>query len=305
MSEDGLAIDNSPGPMAPAFTAIAWLVMTMLLWAFAFYNLPGATPEWLKRAQAVCFGTSESGLPDTYGWLLLALAPLSILLGLVIALKDEINSGLRVCLRPFQSRFVATLVLLTVGAEVFWITGSIRDKLGAANVSFEPQADEELPEFYPHSSNSAPDFTLLGKNGQEFSLKSFRGKTLFLTFAFAHCQTVCPVLIQNIRQALKNLPTDRTAALVVTLDPWRDTPGSLASLEATWNLGTNGHALSGDEQQVSKVLDLYNVVRTRDEKTGDVVHPPLVYVINSKGELSYTFNNPSVRWLLEAAQRVE
>jgi cytochrome oxidase Cu insertion factor (SCO1/SenC/PrrC family) len=58
-------------------------------------------------------------------------------------------------------------------------------------------------------------------------------------------------------------------------------------------------------EEVNKVLDAYNVARTRDEKTGDVVHPSLVYVINSDGRLHYALNSPPVSQVLAASRQAD
>lgn len=60
-----------------AFGFLGWLAGTAAWWALALAPLP-APPEWLDRARAVRFGSPPGGLPDTWGWMLLALGPLSL-----------------------------------------------------------------------------------------------------------------------------------------------------------------------------------------------------------------------------------
>ena len=62
--------------------------------------------------------------------------------------------------------------------------------------------------------------------------------------------------------------------------------------------------LSGAIDEVERVLDAYEVPRERDEKTGDVVHPGLVHVLNPSGEIVYTFNNPPTKWLTSAVRKI-
>jgi hypothetical protein len=38
---------------------------------------------------------------------------------------------------------------------------------------------------------------------------------------------------------------------------------------------------------VNDVLDAWNVARERDPRSGDVTHPPLVYVVDPSGRLAY------------------
>ena len=105
-------------------------------------------------------------------------------------------------------------------------------------------------------------------------------------------------------QAADRFEPQQVEVLVVTLDPWRDTPRTLPTLANGWNLGANAHVLSGPVDDVMAVLDQYNVPRQRDEKTGDVTHPALVYVLDKNGDLAYGFNNPNADWLATAVERL-
>jgi cytochrome oxidase Cu insertion factor (SCO1/SenC/PrrC family) len=93
--------------------------------------------------------------------------------------------------------------------------------------------------------------------------------------------------------------------LLVTLDPWRDTPSALPGIAREWRLPPRAHVLSArDAADVVRVARVYAVPFTRDETTGDVAHPSLVFVVDAEGRLAYTFNNPPASWLREALARV-
>jgi len=104
--------------------------------------------------------------------------------------------------------------------------------------------------------------------------------------------------------AAGKLPEDKVKVMVITLDPWRDTPGALPGLAKSWDFPDNAHLLSGDVDDVNNALDRYNVARGRDNKDGQITHPPLVYIVDDEGNIAYTLNNPSTRWLAEAAERI-
>jgi cytochrome oxidase Cu insertion factor (SCO1/SenC/PrrC family) len=80
------------------------------------------------------------------------------------------------------------------------------------------------------------------------------------------------------------------AVVVVTLDPWRDTPSRLPHLAEQWGLGSDAFVLSGAVEDVERVLDAWNVARERDLRTGDISHPALVYVVDRKGRIAYAAN---------------
>ncbi len=78
------------------------------------------------------------------------------------------------------------------------------------------------------------------------------------------------------------------AAVVVTLDPWRDTPGRLPYLASKLGLEAGERLLGGEVEDVEAVLDRWEVPRRRDLRTGDIVHPPLVYVVDPAGRIAYS-----------------
>ena len=128
---------------------------------------------------------------------------------------------------------------------------------------------------------------------------------MLLTFAFAHCETICPTVVQTARAALDITAGVAPALWIVTLDPWRDTPGALPGLAARWQLdGDKMRVLSADVDTVLGVLDAYHVPHQRNLQTGDITHPALVYIMDATGRIAYAFNNPSRAWLVEAVRRL-
>ena len=293
-----------PRPRLPAGLLLVWLAITMLLWLMAFYRAPDATPEWLLRAQSVCFGKTENGLPDTYGWMLLGPGPLSFLIGLFVAMGSEVRRGLAALVRSGIGKTLLAVLLATLLWEGIWIKQRVGEGLAVARAVYDFQTSEDLPPNYPRTHRPAAPFQLLDQHGSHISPAAFRGKVVFLTFAFAHCQTVCPAIINSVLHATRDLPSEQTEILVVTLDPWRDTPGSLPTLARHWELAQNAHVLSGSVDQVMQVLDQYQVPRERNLKTGDIIHPALVYVIDPDGKIAYSFNSPHPGWLSQAARKL-
>lgn len=273
----------------------------MLLWWLAFFQIREATPEWLVRTQSVCFGTTESGLPNGAGWILLTLGPLSLLFALVTAMGNELRAGVKSVLRTPAGKSIVLLIVSFSLIEAAWATQRVQDGLRIATADFTPEPST-LPDGYPQTDYEAPDFRLVDQHGAELSLEELRGTVTILTFAFAHCQTVCPALVTSTRSALSFLASDQVKLVIVTLDPWRDTPGSLKSLAERWKLPSNAHVLSGAPEEITDLLGRYKVTTTRSETTGDITHPPLVYIISPAGRVIYTFNNPPAAWLRKAAE---
>jgi cytochrome oxidase Cu insertion factor (SCO1/SenC/PrrC family) len=113
---------------------------------------------------------------------------------------------------------------------------------------------------------------------------------------------MCPFVVATLR---RSAPAG-AEVLLVTLDPWRDTPSSLPGIARQWDLPAPFHVLSSRRaEDVLRVAELYGVTFERNEKTGDIVHPGLVFLVDADGRLAYTFDNPPASWVGEAFQRLE
>jgi len=80
--------------------------------------------------------------------------------------------------------------------------------------------------------------------------------------------------------------------LIVTLDPWRDTPDRLPFLAAAWALESGDHVLGGTVHDVTATLDAWGIARVRDPDTGDVGHGSTLVLVDPNG---------LVAWRLEGA----
>jgi cytochrome oxidase Cu insertion factor (SCO1/SenC/PrrC family) len=263
--------------------------------------LPSAPPAWFTAARIACFGPMESGLPGATGWMMLVLAPLSLLLGLVVLWGAELSSSLRqVARRRLGQGLFAVLALATI-VEGAWVVRRVQTAWAVSVWVPGPLDETALPEAYPRQTEAAPSFTLIDQHGVRISLADFRNRPVVLTFVFAHCQTMCPFIVATLRHAAP----EGVAVLLVTLDPWRDTPSSLPGIARQWELPPAFHVLSSRTvSDVLRVAEAYRVSFERNEKTGDIVHPGLVFLIDRNGRLAYTFNNPPTAWVREGLQRL-
>ena len=267
-------------------------------WAFAFLPLP-APPAWLAAARVACFGAMERGLPDTAGWMMLVLAPAMLLTAILVIWGGELASVLRAARSRAGAALLAVFALVAL-VEGTWVAGKVQAARTAEAWTPGPLADGPLPPAYPRETRPAPDFTLLDQHGAALSLAALRGRPVVVTFVFAHCQTMCPFIVATLKRAAPD-----AEVLLVTLDPWRDTPSALAGIAARWELPGNFHVLSARSvTDVARVAAAYGVTSARDERTGDIVHPGLVFVIDGEGRVAYTFDNPPAAWVGDALARV-
>ncbi|HET7342192.1 MAG TPA: SCO family protein, partial [Methylomirabilota bacterium] len=195
---------------------------------------------------------------------------------------------------------LAALAMLIV-VEGGWVAVKVRTarQLDAANAS-PASLPAALPADYPRQQGPAPDFALVNQDGSTIALSRFRGRPVVVTFVFAHCQALCPLIVQSLEDGAAGADV-----LLVTLDPWRDTPSSLPAIARQWKTPPGFHVLSARRPaDVVRVIEAWGVPTERDDKTGDISHPGVVFLVDADGRLAYTFNNPSAAWVREALHRL-
>jgi protein SCO1/2 len=268
------------------------LAITACWWSLALWPTTDSTPAWLARTREVCFGATAAGLPTEGGWVLLIGQPVGMLIVLVAVWPAELAAGLR----WLMTRAAGQVAVGIVTAAFFAGAGGVVVRV--ASVDSEPFSageSRDIAAALTRVRDKAPAFRLTDQHGQVVSLDMFRGRPVIVTFAYGHCATVCPTVVADALEARRRLADASPALLVITLDPWRDTVGRLPSIAAAWRLTGDAHVLSGDPGEVDRALNGWRVPRVRNEKTGDLSHPALVYVVDRNGQIAYVVNGHADR----------
>ena len=112
----------------------------------------------------------------------------------------------------------------------------------AASAGILSGCGESKPQFKAidlTGADYARDFQLADQNGQQRSLKDFRGKLVVLFFGYVQCPDVCPTTMAELAEAKKLLGADgdKVQGLFVTLDPERDTAEVLKAYTGNFDPG--------------------------------------------------------------------
>ena len=134
------------------------------------------------------------------------------------------------------------------------------------------------------------DFTLQSSDGP-VALQDYRGKVVVMYFGFMTCPEVCPNSMGVISAALNRLSENdlaATQALLVSVDPKRDTPEKLAEYAQYYH--ANLHGLTGSKEQIDQITRQYGAYYNFTEiesVTADygVEHSSRYYVIDPDGKL--------------------
>lgn len=273
-----------------AITALALITLiTVGWWALALWPLSSEAPAWLTRAKYVCFGSAESGLPDASGWTALILQPLLMYGALVGIWGASIPAGLRRLWAKGIGRLgLAAVVLVLVGGSLAAVARVV-DAASRSSASAFEVVDEEVPETYPRLDRPAPPIDLVDQTGATLDLDRLAGRTTIVTFAFAHCSTICPLLVRDALRTQRLMREEGVLVnvVVMTLDPWRDLPSRLPAIAEKWGLGRDAYVVSGEKEAVHQALEAWQVPWQRNERTGDIVHPRLTFVVDAAGTIAY------------------
>jgi protein SCO1 len=159
--------------------------------------------------------------------------------------------------------------------------------------------DQRLPTIGP-----APDFTLTSQDGARVSLREFRGKVVAVTFIFASCTDLCPMLTDNmarVQDSLGSVFGSKIAFVSITVDPERDTPEVLKQYAQNFGADLQGWAfLTGDLAAIRDIWRKYGVFASK-AAAGDVEHTFLTSLIDAKGFLRVQYLG--VRFDLEEFRR--
>ena len=144
----------------------------------------------------------------------------------------------------------------------------------------------------------AYDFRLTDENGRPVSLSDYRGKVVVLTFLYAHCPDVCPLIADALHRARKQLGPSaaRAAFLAVSVDPNGDTLEAVQGFLAAHHVRGELTYLRGTFAELTPVWAHYYVGSDAKAvnpgasagatpRPDEVGHSAIVYVIDPTGKL--------------------
>lgn len=134
---------------------------------------------------------------------------------------------------------------------------------------------------------TAPGFTLRDQNGRRVRLSQFRGRAVILTFLYAHCPNVCPLIASKLHEALALLgPRARMVQMVaISVDPRGDRPAYVRRFLAERGMSGQMEYLLGTRAELAPVWRHYSVAVLPATRGSTVVgHAAVVYGISGSGK---------------------
>jgi protein SCO1/2 len=142
-----------------------------------------------------------------------------------------------------------------------------------------------------------PEFSLLDQAGRPVGRDVFAGQWDLVFFGFTHCPDICPMTLQVLATAKRQLiaagqePLPRI--VLVSVDPERDTPEALRQYVDYFGAGNLG--ITGDLGEIRRLTDGLGIFFSkvpRDDGDYTVDHSAVVLLINPRGEFHALFGTP-------------
>ena len=281
----------------PAFAIWALIFYQMFIAVMAFFPpTGGAWGEFLEDFRSRCFeyDPKGGGMEWSSVWVMLS-EPLPLQAIFLFLWRIPLHELWQTRRRGFaQAAGWALLLVSLIGISLMG--------LGRAQAS-----SKELP-FPATSLRSAlamPFFTLTNQDGQPVSLADFKGRVVLVTAVYSTCTTTCPMMLTRVRTVLDQLtPAERSQIAVVafSLNPEADTRELRTMTAKIYGIKTQFHFVNGLPSEVNVLLDKLNVSRTRDEKTGRIMHSNLFFLLDREGRIAYrlSLSQQESSWLISA-----
>lgn len=136
-------------------------------------------------------------------------------------------------------------------------------------------------------------FELVTMNNQKFTQKNFHDHWTLLFFGFTHCSSVCPTTLGIMERVYSQLHDKHPnlSVVLVSVDPDRDTPESLAKYLQTYNSEFIG--VTGKIQDIRKLQSQLGIYSARDTSSSSsdyqIQHTSSIMLINPQGKWTGLF----------------
>jgi protein SCO1/2 len=152
------------------------------------------------------------------------------------------------------------------------------------------------------------DFELTNHEGKPMRLSQLKGAPTLVFFGFAHCPTVCPAALQELRQLEAKHPTElgATRIVIISVDGERDTPQAMAA----WlkPISKKFLGLTGSPAKVREIAREFSAAfyKTPGAKPDEylVEHNAQIFLIDAQGRLRATFFNAPVPTMAQVTKSV-
>lgn len=147
-------------------------------------------------------------------------------------------------------------------------------------------AHKELQGGKPVQDSSIHQLSTLwiDSEGQQLSLKNFRGRPFLLAMAYTRCESSCPLIVDDLLSIVKSLPSSgqNIKIVLVSFDSDHETPETMKKYREKKKLNSNWTLLKGDSDAVTELAAVLGV-KFKKLKNGEYVHSNSIFLVDKEG----------------------
>jgi len=192
---------------------------------------------------------------------------------------------------PFRGPMIVLglllLLAITAVTSFLFVKGTAKPVLpGGAQ---QARAGDGLYGTLALPAKQAPPIHLRNYLGRPVTLSQYRGKAVLVTFLYANCPDVCPLIASNLRVALNMLGKrdSEVQVIAVSVDPRGDTAANVARFVSDHEMTGRMQYLIGSASELAPTWAKWNIGSERDVGQPQLIsHSALVYGISASGKLT-------------------
>ncbi len=188
-------------------------------------------------------------------------------------------------MRKPTSILIAVVIVLAAAAGA-WLASATLERARKPAVAL--QSGTALPEPQP-----LPRFNLVAHSGVPIDETQLRGQWSLMFFGFTHCPEVCPTTLALLGDVRERFGPAAPRVVLVSVDPERDTPQTMAKYLAAFDPEFLG--ITGSPEAVNSFTSAVGVAHSKVPMSGDaymVDHTAAVFAIDPQGRRAAIFSPP-------------
>src|SRR4051794_2013155 len=190
---------------------------------------------------------------------------------------------------PHLRRWLGAVVVTAAAAGLAACGGSSSSSVATSNAGKAPAKPAEYAGGTVSPQVVAPPLQLRDSLGHPVDIAQQRGHAVLVTFIYAHCPDVCPLIVGNLHTSIAKLGPEasKLKIIAVSTDPKGDTAATVRRFLKAHEMTGKMEYLIGSRRQLERVWSDWHIVAKRAKKTPEFVeHSALIYGITGSGKLT-------------------
>jgi protein SCO1/2 len=184
--------------------------------------------------------------------------------------------------------------LLAAVAWLLWLVASDAATARATPPAAPREGDQHRRPLPPPVATTIPPsesfynlrVALTDDSGRRVGLDLWKGHAVLITMVYSSCTSMCPLVIADVKRidaALSPAARAQTRALLVSMDPVRDTPAALAQLAARHGVDRARFRFVRGSQADTRAIAALLGIRYQTLPNGDLSHTAVITALDGEG----------------------